>query len=146
MKLLTDQNPELADPEVRRVFEEEILFGEVTDTLEALVESMGISRKELARRLGVSQGRVSQILNGGDNLTLRSLAAVGWALGVRFDLTAEPMSDRRGTPACNDGPPPPWLGAHEGRAHLTFAAVRMPDQGRVGRTPALIPVATQRSA
>ena len=141
MTLLTDANPELTDPEIRRTFEEEILFGEVTDTLEAVVEATGISKTELAQRLAVSPGRVSQILGGGENLTLRSLAAVGWALGLRFDLTAEPMADRRGTPACDDGPLPTWLADHDQRAHLTYGSVEIPAAGRVARTwtPIVVP-------
>ena len=104
------RNPALADPEVRRVFEEELLVGEATDTLAGLIESLGISQRELAERLGVSPGRVSQILSGSENLTLRSLAALGWALGFRFGLSPVPMADRAGTPAVDDPPAPSWLG------------------------------------
>lgn len=103
-------NPVLSDPEVRRAFEEEFLFGEATDTVAGLIESLGISQRELADRLGVSPGRVSQILSGGENLTLRSFAALGWALGVRFEMNAVPMVDRAGTPAADDPPLPAWLG------------------------------------
>lgn len=131
--MLTERNPELSDPEVRRVFEEELLFGEATDTLEGLVESIGVSRKELADRLGVSAGRVSQILNGGENLTLRSLAGIGWALGLRFDLVPTPMADRRGTPACDDPPPPGWLANLRERPTISYGQVVLPLAGRVAR-------------
>ena len=103
-------NPALNDPEIRRAFEEEFLFGEATDTLAGLIASLGISQRELAHRLGVSPGRVSQILSGEENLTLRSFAALGWALGVRFGLNPVPMADRAGTPAAHDPPAPAWLG------------------------------------
>jgi transcriptional regulator with XRE-family HTH domain len=103
-------NPALTDPEVRRVFEEEFLVGEATDTLVGLIGSLGITRTELAERLGVSAGRVSQILSGDENLTLRSLAAFGWALGLRFGLEPLPMTDRAGTPAIDDPAAPAWLG------------------------------------
>lgn len=102
-------NPALTHPEVRRAFEEEYLVGEATDTLAGLIESLGITQRELAERLGVSPGRVSQILSGAENLTLRSLAAFGWALGLRFELDASPMEDRTGTPAVHDPPAPIWL-------------------------------------
>jgi transcriptional regulator with XRE-family HTH domain len=46
----------------------------------------GISRADLAARMGVSPGRVSQILGGGENLTLRTLAALATALDARFDF------------------------------------------------------------
>jgi len=99
----------LADPEIRRVYEEELLFGEATDTVAALLESLGLTQRDLAGRLGVSEGRVSQILSGQENLTLRSLASLGWALGVRFDLEPRAMGDRAGTPAADDPPAPAWL-------------------------------------
>src|SRR4051794_34850064 len=103
-------NP-LHDPEVRRAYEEELLFGEATETLGAVVESVGISQKELAERLALSESRVSQILSGGANLTLRSLAALGWALGIRFELDpiALDTEERIGTPAEDDPPTPSWL-------------------------------------
>jgi len=46
----------------------------------------GLSRAELASRMGVSPGRISQILGGGENLTLRTLAALATALDARFDF------------------------------------------------------------
>lgn len=99
---------DLMNPGVRRAFEEELLVAEATDTLEAYLESTGITRKELATRLGISPGRVTQILSGGENLTLRSLASVAWALGLRLQMEAAP-TDRAGTPAENDPPAPRWL-------------------------------------
>jgi transcriptional regulator with XRE-family HTH domain len=36
--------------------------------------------------MGVSPGRISQILGGGENLTLRTLAALATALDARFDF------------------------------------------------------------
>ena len=79
----------LADPEIRRAYEEELLFGEATDTVTALVESLGLTQRELARRLGVSEGRVSQILSGKANLTLRSRAG----LGARRAVRSRPATD-----------------------------------------------------
>jgi transcriptional regulator with XRE-family HTH domain len=107
----------------RRAYEEEILVGEATDTLAGLVESLGIARAELATRLNVSRGRVSQILAGGGNLTLRSLAALGWALGIRFELLPLPMADRSGTPAVSDPPAPAWLRDMHPLARLSFQRV-----------------------
>ena len=123
----------MTDPEVRRILEEELLFGEATDTISGLLESVGISQKELADRLGVTEGRVSQMLSGHVNLTLRSLAALGWALGVRFELDPRPMADRRGTPAVSDPAPPDWLTAREhGPSVRIGVPVRRPAR-RAGR-------------
>jgi transcriptional regulator with XRE-family HTH domain len=119
----------MADPEGRRAFEEELLIGDVTDTIEALLRSLRLSQRELARRLDISDGRVSQMLAGTGNLTLRSLAAVAWALGMRFELQPKPMSNRIGTPAQNDPPAPAWLHRLGGTARIQYdPALRVPDQ------------------
>lgn len=110
----TTWNEAMHDPEIRRVFEEELLVGEAIATVAALVDALGLSQKELAQRLGVSAGRVSRILSGEENLTLRSLGALGWALGVRFDLQPSAMADRHGTPALDDPPVPAWLDPEDG--------------------------------
>ena len=116
-------NPALAHPEIRRMFEEEFLLGEATDTIAALIDALGISQRELAERLGVSPGRVSQILSGDENLTLRSLAALGWALGVRFGLDPMPMADRSATPASNDLSAPAWLSRLGQRSTAQFRRI-----------------------
>ena len=46
----------------------------------------GITRTALAAALGVSKARISQILSGHDNLTLKSLVAVAAGLGSRIEL------------------------------------------------------------
>jgi transcriptional regulator with XRE-family HTH domain len=99
----------LSDPAARREYEEAYLVGELTDTIWALLQELGISQADLAQRLGVTKGRVSQILSGRQNMTLRSLAAIGWALGMSFDLNPRPMADRTGTPAAADPGLPKWV-------------------------------------
>lgn len=67
------------------------LARQATASLAGLLAERGMSRKDLADRMGVSPGRVSQILSGGENLTLKSLAAVADSLGARVEITfAEP--------------------------------------------------------
>lgn len=46
-----------------------------------------VSRADLAQAMGVSPGRVSQILSGQDNLTLRTLSTVVAALGAEIDIS-----------------------------------------------------------
>jgi transcriptional regulator with XRE-family HTH domain len=77
----------LEDEEFRRLFAQEDLILEVTETLCELLAKEKISRKELADRLGKSKGFVSQLLNGGRNLTLRTVADILHVLGYRASLT-----------------------------------------------------------
>jgi transcriptional regulator with XRE-family HTH domain len=111
-----------SNPEVRRTYEEELLLGEATENVTALLRSLGISQRELADRLGVSEARVSQIVSGAENLTLRAVAALGWALGVRFELDPVAMSraERRGTPAEEDAAAPDWLNRLHPTARVEF--------------------------
>jgi len=119
------------DVRTRRTYEEELLVGEVVETVSGLLESSQVQRKELASRLGVSPGRVSQMLSGSDNLTLRSLAAVGLALGVRFELHPVAIRDRAGTPAEHDPPAPDWLARLKRTATFQFRPLsRKPAQWR----------------
>jgi transcriptional regulator with XRE-family HTH domain len=127
------QNKVLVDPEARRVYEEELLYGNATDTIDALLESLDVSQSELASRLGVSEGRVSQLLSGRTNLTLRSLASLAWALGMRASVVIEPVSNRAGTPATDDPPAPPWLARLAPTAGIRFSGTTraMPGAGEL---------------
>ena len=77
----------LKGDEFRRAFAQEDLIMEVTETLCELLEKEKVSRKELAERLGKSKGFVSQLLNGGRNLTLRTVADILHVLGYKVTLT-----------------------------------------------------------
>ncbi len=77
----------LEDPEFARLMAQGDLIMEVTETLCELLEKEKISRKELADRLGKTKGFVSQLLNGGRNLTLRTVADILHVLGYRASLT-----------------------------------------------------------
>src|SRR4030043_1521 len=77
----------LKDKEFRRLFSQEDLILEVTETICELLEKEKVSRKELAERLGKTKGFISQLLNGGRNLTLRTVADILHVLGYRASLT-----------------------------------------------------------
>ena len=72
------------------VRQEELIL-DVTERLTRVLDDAGVTRTELARRLGRTPGYVSQILGGGRNLTLRTVADVATALSMRpvFSLTPE---------------------------------------------------------
>ncbi|GAA3035960.1 transcriptional regulator with XRE-family HTH domain [Streptomyces olivoverticillatus] len=69
------------------------LAREATASLAGLLAERGMTRKDLAECMGVSPGRVSQILSGGENLTLRSLAAVAESLGATVEIVFRDRPD-----------------------------------------------------
>ena len=82
----------MENPAFARLMAQEELIMEVTESLCELLEKAGVSRQELAKRLGKSKGFVSQLLNGGRNLTLRTLADVVQALGYKISLGFAPRT------------------------------------------------------
>ncbi len=62
------------------------LITQLTNEVNWHMRERGLTRADLAARMGVSPGRVSQILGGGENLTLRTLATLATALDARFDI------------------------------------------------------------
>lgn len=79
-------NDDMHDPEFRRLLAQEELILEVTEVLCGLLEEEKISKKELADRLGKTKGFVSQLLNGGRNLTLRTVADILHVLEYKVSL------------------------------------------------------------
>ena len=70
------------DPE----FEFDLLAIEIGERIVERMELLKMTRTELAAKIGVSKARVSQILSGHDNLTLKSLVAVAIGLGSRVEV------------------------------------------------------------
>ena len=66
------------------------LVRSVVDEVSWYMTEHKVSRADLAHSMGVSPGRVSQILSGDENLTLRTLSGVMAALGANFELTLRP--------------------------------------------------------
>lgn len=80
------------DADYERLLAQERLILEATETIVGLLEEQGVSRQELANRLGKTKGFISQILSGERNMTLRTLADLGQALGRRFSLIPIPAT------------------------------------------------------
>ncbi|MYE31510.1 MAG: helix-turn-helix transcriptional regulator [Chloroflexi bacterium] len=64
---------------------------EVGEQIVARMEERGMTQADLAREMGVSRARVSQILRGNDNLTLKSIVAVAIGLDCRVELRLNPV-------------------------------------------------------
>lgn len=90
----------MEDPEFRRLYAVEGLVTEAAEFVARLMERQGVSKAELARRLGKSRAYVTQLLRGSTNLTVRTLAEVAYALGAEVKLEAVPFGggQRAGAP------------------------------------------------
>ena len=77
--------------EYERLLCQERLILDVTELLAGALEDDGVTRAELSRRLGRTPGFVSQLLGGGRNLTLRTIADIAAALSLRpsFKLSSD---------------------------------------------------------
>ena len=62
----------------------------VTNEINWYMSQRKLTRADLASRMGVSPGRISQVLSGGENLTLRTLASLAVALDGQFELELKP--------------------------------------------------------
>ncbi len=84
MKTVVDEWNE--DPEFAKLSAQGNLIMEVTEKICEVLERENLSRKELAEKLGKTKGFISQLLNGGRNLTLRSIADILHVLGYKAQI------------------------------------------------------------
>ena len=54
------------------------------------MSKQGLTKKELAERMGVSPQRLANLLNTQPNMTLKSVAQLALALGIRVEFSSEP--------------------------------------------------------
>lgn len=75
----------------RRAFVDEFAIATVALAIAEAIKNAGISQRELSERLGVTEARVSQILNATGNPTIKSLARLADVLGreLRIELAHE---------------------------------------------------------
>lgn len=79
---------------------DELKAVDVAADLALLLHHAGKTRADLARALGWSRARVTQVLSGHENLTVQTIAAVAQALGYTFDAAFR----KAGAPAATQ----PW--------------------------------------
>ena len=84
-----------ANPESRRLYEEERLILWTTEAVAETMANQGLNRAQLAEVLGTSRPNVTQLLSGSRNMTLRTLAALAHACGARAAVQLEPLTDWR---------------------------------------------------
>ena len=63
---------------------------EIGEQIVERMEELELTQADLARKMGVSRARISQILRGDDNLTLKSIVAVAIGLDCRVGMRLKP--------------------------------------------------------
>jgi predicted XRE-type DNA-binding protein len=79
--LLDDLNDLIADEGAQIDYKHELAVSAFTNDVARLMTDQGISQSELARRLGVSRARVSQLMQHASSPTLRTMVEVANVLG-----------------------------------------------------------------
>jgi transcriptional regulator with XRE-family HTH domain len=74
-------------------FSTEELILDLTERITAAMNTLGINRAELAKRLGVSKAFVTKLLNGNPNMTVRTMVSIAKSLGcdVTIDICPEDL-------------------------------------------------------
>lgn len=67
------------------------LAGQVMRLFHQALDASALDQKALAEKLSVTQGRVSQVLNGDGNMKIAAVARYLRALGYETQLTASPV-------------------------------------------------------
>jgi hypothetical protein len=83
-----DYRKRMDDPEEKRLYQQEQLLFDATELISKLMEKEGVSRSDLAKRIGKSKAYVTQVLRGQSNMTLRTLSDLSYALGYAVALGA----------------------------------------------------------
>lgn len=72
-----------------RLYNREALMMDVTEDLLVAMEDLDINKAELAKMLCKTKSYVTQTLSGSRNITLRTLADITYALGVKVTVNFE---------------------------------------------------------
>jgi transcriptional regulator with XRE-family HTH domain len=91
MSDLLEQLDELvSDHDDQVEYRHELAISAFTNDVAGLMAARGVSQSELARRLGVSRARVSQLMQHRSSPTLRTMVEVAAALGCEFGIRMVP--------------------------------------------------------
>lgn len=91
-------------PERRRAYTEELAVTQTTMVVTLALRERGVSQAALASALGVHDSRVSKIVNGNGNPTIKTLARIADALGMelRISFAKEEPSNEAASEATGD--------------------------------------------
>ena len=81
-----------SSPERMKNFQRERLELEITELICDLMAQEGVSRSELAKRLGKSRPYITKLLQNGNNMTLNTISDIFFALGRSLRVLDRPLS------------------------------------------------------
>src|SRR5665647_2790383 len=88
--LLGQLNDLVSDETSQVEYKHELAISAFTNDVARVMDEKGVRQSELARRLGVSRARVSQLLQHRSSPTLRTMVEVATALGCEVTLGVAP--------------------------------------------------------
>lgn len=93
MKIEIDNEYEKLAERARNSFEykKERVIADFTDRICRRLEELGMSQSELARRLGVSRGYVTNFLRGNVNYTVETAVKISTALAMDYESVLVPL-------------------------------------------------------
>lgn len=80
----------LADAQTRQDYWVETVIMEFTEAMLARMEERGISKSELASKMGVKPAAISKFLGGGNNFTIETMVKVAQALNCQVRVNLQP--------------------------------------------------------
>lgn len=89
MQTLTERLTSTA--EGMKLWQQERAIFETTERICELMQWHGVTKSEMAKRLGVSKGYITQLLDGTSNMTIRTISDVYLALGREFHPSDSPL-------------------------------------------------------
>ncbi|MDZ4169752.1 MAG: helix-turn-helix domain-containing protein [Coriobacteriia bacterium] len=92
--LFDELNDLLSDQKAQAEYKHELAISAFTNQLARFMDQQGVSQSELARRLGVSRARVSQLMQHTSSPTLRTMVEVANALGCDVNPGLAPCGFR----------------------------------------------------
>lgn len=85
----------IEDPKRRQHYEREALALQASELIFELMEQEGMTKAELAERIGTSRAYVTQVLNGSRNMTIHTLADLAFATGCKIRLEPSRLREIR---------------------------------------------------
>ena len=78
-------------PEGRRLWQQEWMIDELTELIVVTMQDQGTSKKQLARRVRITEANLTAILAGGVEPSLRTIADIFTALNRSLRLSTGPL-------------------------------------------------------